>query len=175
MRVSVVGNSGSGKTTAATRIAERLELPRLELDGLRHQAGWVELPDDEMLARVGAFIDAHQSWVIDGNYGNVRDTVWAAAELVVWMDPPRAANMRNIVSRSVRRVVTRAPLWNGNREQWRNLISIDPYQSVIAWAWTRHRVYRERYSAAMTDPAWSALRFVRVGSRAELDRLLDSL
>ena len=39
-RISVVGNSGSGKTTVAQAIAAELGLPYLELDGVFHQPDW---------------------------------------------------------------------------------------------------------------------------------------
>lgn len=173
MRISVVGNSGSGKSTAARKIAERLDMPRLELDEVRHQRNWRELPDDEFLARVQEFIVAHEDWVIDGNYRSVvQDTIWAAANTVVWLDLPKLQNMRQIIGRTVRRAVFRTELWNGNRERWQDLFSLDPYRSMIVWAWTKHETRREQYAASQHDPRWSHLEFVRVNSRAELDAWL---
>lgn len=173
MKISVVGNSGSGKSTAARKIADRFGIARLELDSIRHQPDWQELPDDEFRARILEFIEAHEAWVIDGNYRVVQAEVWRAADTVVWMDLPKLENMRNIIGRSVLRVVLRRELWNGNRERWTNLLSVDPYQSMIAWAWTRHGVYRERYGAAIEDPEWAHLEFVRLRSRAELTAWLN--
>ena len=42
-RIPVVGNSGSGKSTAADRVAKRLGVERLELDSVRHQAPRAQL------------------------------------------------------------------------------------------------------------------------------------
>jgi len=75
--------------------------------------------------------------------------------------------------RTVRRVVLRAELWNGNRERWKNLFARDPDQSVIVWAWRRHSVYQARYTAATTDPAWRHLTFVRIRSHKDAQQLLD--
>lgn len=175
LRISVVGNSGSGKSTAARMIAHAAGLARLELDSVRHQPGWRELPNDEFCDRVHAFMATHDAWVIDGNYSVVRHDVWAQANAVVWMDLPFAENMRNVVWRTVRRVTSQEELWNGNRERWTNLLSVDPYESVIAWAWTRHGVIRQRYTAAAKDPANRHLHFVRLCSRGELDDWLAEL
>ena len=87
-RVSVVGNSGSGKTALARRLAALIDAPFVELDGHRHQAGWTELSDDDLRARV-AELCAGDRWVVDGNYDAVRDLVWARADTVVWIDLPR--------------------------------------------------------------------------------------
>ena len=39
-RISVVGSSGSGKTTVARRIAEALDAPHVELDELHWGPDW---------------------------------------------------------------------------------------------------------------------------------------
>ena len=57
-------------------------------------------------------------------------------------------------------------------ERWSNLLSWIPEESIISWAWYRHAIYRERYSAAMRDPANAHLRFVRLGDRAAVRRFL---
>jgi adenylate kinase family enzyme len=173
-RVSVVGNSGSGKSTMAAALARRLGVPHVELDGLKHQPGWTELSRDEFAARVRTAIAA-DGWVIDGNYSEVRDEIWHRADTVVWLDPPRAVVMRQVVGRTLRRVIRRTELWNGNREPWTNLYTFDPQQSVIAWAWTRHRHYQKLYKELVADPAWSHLTVHRLKSRKDSQRLLGSL
>jgi adenylate kinase family enzyme len=170
-RVSVVGNSGSGKSTLARQLAERLRVPYVELDAIFHRPGWEELPPDEFRDRVAEII-AGRGWVVDGNYSVVRDLVWAAADSVVWVDPPRRTVMRRVITRTVARTVTRQELWNGNREPWTNLLSLDPRRSIVAWSWTRHAVYRERYGRAQADPAWSEVEFIRVRRPREARLLL---
>jgi len=172
LRVSVVGNSGSGKSTLARALAGRLGVPHIELDAIFHQPGWRPLPAADFRARIDA-ATAGGGWVVDGNYSVVRDLVWARADTVVWLDPPRRAVMRRVIWRTLRRAALRVELWNGNRERWRNLFARDPEQSIVVWAWQRHSVYRARYAAATTDAAWRHLTFVRIRSRKDAQRLLD--
>jgi len=173
-RVSVVGNSGSGKSTLAAALARALGVPCLELDSVYHQADWRPLPEEEFRSRVSAMA-AGERWVIDGNYGTVRDLVWARADTVVWLDLPKRTVMRRIVWRTMRRAARRAELWNGNRERWRNLFTWDPEESVISWAWHKHASYRARYAAAQADPAHGHLRFVRLSSPGEVRRFLSGV
>jgi adenylate kinase family enzyme len=170
-RVAVVGNSGSGKSTLARELAGRLGVPYVELDALFHLPGWTQLPEEEFRAAVDA-VTAGEGWVVDGNYRAVSDGVWARADTVVWLDLPRPLVTWRIVRRSVSRAVSRQELWNGNRERWGHLLSLDPSRSVIAWSVTKHAEYRRRYGLAPADPALAHLRFVRLRSRAAVRRFL---
>ena len=171
-RVAVVGNSGSGKTTLGKALAAKLEVPFLEMDSVKHQPNWQELPAEQFRARVAEAVAA-EGWVLDGNYGSVRDLIWARADTVVWFDLPRRTVMWRVVTRTLRRMLLRQELWNGNREPISNLVRLDPNQSIIRWAWTRHHAYRERYTAAAADPAFAHLDFIRIASRADARRLLN--
>ncbi len=167
LRISVVGNSGSGKTTLAAALSAVLDIPHLELDSVFHQPGWVPLDDEEFRRRAAEFA-AGERWVTDGNYSRVQDLIWARADTVVWVDPPRSRVMRRVIWRTLRRAVLRSELWNGNREPWANFLRADPEQSVIAWAWTRHHPTRRRYERAMTDPANAHLTFIRLRTPGEV-------
>jgi adenylate kinase family enzyme len=173
-RISVVGNSGSGKTTLAAAIAAALNVPHLELDAVFHQAGWQPLETGLFRARVAEFVAA-DGWVVDGNYDKVRDLVWERADTVVWIDLPRHVVMRQLVSRTLRRMMTRQELWNGNTESWRYLFCLDPERSILVWAWTAHRKYVHRYAEARQDPANRHLTFVRLPDRRAADRFVAGL
>jgi adenylate kinase family enzyme len=173
-RVSVVGVSGSGKTTVARTLAARLSVPHIELDAIYHQPGWAALPAAEFKARI-AGLAAGEAWVIDGNYNStVQRLVWARTDTVIWLDPPRRSVMPRIIWRTIRRIVLRQELWNGNRERLRNLLSWDPEQSVISWAWHHYPVYRQRYTAAVADPQFAHLTFIRIADPTALRQLLNT-
>lgn len=170
-RVSVVGNSGSGKSTLARELAAILGVPHLELDSVFHQPGWEPLPAPEFQRAVAARAN-EDGWVIDGNYSAVRPLVWARADTVVWLDPPRRTVMRQVIWRTARRTVTRQELWNGNREPVANFLHWGAEESIISWAWHNHAKYRTRYAAAAADPANARLTFIRLAGRRDVSRFL---
>ena len=68
MKTAIIGYSGSGKSTLAQYIGERSGAEVLHLDCVHWLPGWVERSREEKADIVGAFLDSHTSWVIDGNY-----------------------------------------------------------------------------------------------------------
>jgi adenylate kinase family enzyme len=174
-RVSVVGCSGAGKTTVAAKLAERLEVPHIELDAMYHQAGWEPTPRDELRASLLPLIEGDR-WIVDGNYGSlVQDLVWDRADTIVWVDPPRPAVMAAVTRRTLGRMVRRTELWNGNRERFRYLLTPRPEENIILWTWTRFAHYRDRYAASMEDPANGRLLWIHLRSRREIKAWLASV
>jgi adenylate kinase family enzyme len=169
----VVGCSGSGKTTAAAALAAALDCPAIELDSIFHQPGWTKLPEGEFHSRVDQ-ATLGPAWVVDGNYSTVQDVVWGRADTVVWFDLSFSTVMARTVRRTLQRVLRRTELWNGNREPFSNLWSLNPHKSIIAWSATRHGHYRRRYLGAMHDPQWSDLSFIRLRTQGQVDQFLQT-
>jgi adenylate kinase family enzyme len=174
LRVSVVGTSGSGKTTFAASLARRLGARHIELDSIYHQPNWTPLPDDEFRSRVLGFV-GDPSWVVDGNYSQVRDLIWNSADTVIVLAYPRRVVMSRVLKRTLGRVMGRRELWNGNREPWSNLFSLDPARNISLWAWTTYQKNMDRYLAAMSNPAWSRLEFHRFVRPGDAGRFLHAL
>ena len=88
-RVSVIGNSGSGKSRLAQRIAGVLDVPYVELDAIHHMPDWTPI-DPEMFRTRIEEITSTDAWVIDGNYRTVvvDGPVWQRADTVVCLDLP---------------------------------------------------------------------------------------
>lgn len=70
-RILIYGNAGSGKSTMARQAARELGIPHLDLDQITWAAVAVRRPLPESLALLGAFMDAHPAWVIEGCYGGL--------------------------------------------------------------------------------------------------------
>lgn len=68
MKIAVMGTSGSGKSTLAQRLGDAYGAAVLHMDAVHFLPGWRERPLAEEIALTDAFMDAHDAWVIDGNY-----------------------------------------------------------------------------------------------------------
>jgi len=171
-RVLVVGSSGSGKTTTARRIAGELGVPHIELDALHWGPDWTAATAGEMQERVREAIRP-DAWVVDGNYrSKIGTLVWDRADTVVWVSPPRPVAVWRALTRTIRRVATGQELSNGNRERWSSLMFWRGEESLLWLAWALYPRTRDRYEAAMRDPANGHLRIHRVRTAREVDRVI---
>lgn len=172
-RISVVGCSGAGKTTLSRRLAQYLGYRHIELDALFHQPNWQPLPTEQFQQVTREALHG-DGWVVEGNYSAVRPLVRERSDMVIWLDLPRPKVMRQVLWRTLRRLTTREELWNGNRERWSNLFKLNPRQSILAWTWTRHAIYRQRYGDEMRN-APAQCRYLRLDSREAVEAFLASL
>ena len=149
-RISIIGPSGTGKSTLARKLSERFSLPHVELDALYWQPNWEAPPTDVFLDKVSKSLSGDR-WVTDGNYaaGVARDIVLTRADMVIWLDYTLAQVYRRLLPRTLRRVLKRETLWNGNRETFRSqFLSPDSLLLyVLKTHWRRRRRYAERFSA----------------------------
>lgn len=89
MRVVVLGNSGSGKTTHARALAARHGLAHLDLDSIVWEPGRVAVAraPDAVQSDLQAFIAAHARWVIEGCYGELVAIAAAHSDELVFLNP----------------------------------------------------------------------------------------
>lgn len=165
-RILVAGTSGSGKTTLAGRIAVVVGTRHTEIDALYHGPSWT--PRESFLVDVAAFT-AEATWVTEWQYHTARPLLLSRADLLVWLDLPRALVMRRVVRRTTRRRLAKTVLWNGNMEPPLSTFFRDR-DHIVRWAWRTHHRSVERVEAAVSSRA--DLSVVRLTSQREVERWL---
>jgi adenylate kinase family enzyme len=167
-KVAVIGTaSGCGKTTVGRALAERLDVPFVELDALHHGPGWTEATAEELHAKVEPILGG-DAWVIDGGYqGKLGDVVLGAADTVVWLDLPMRTWLPRLLRRTGRRIVRREELWSGNRETLRGAFL--GRQALVPFALRHYRRRRREYPERL-----GRFNLVRLRSQQEVDRWLET-
>jgi adenylate kinase family enzyme len=155
----VYGVTGSGKSTAAQRIAARTGLPLTIADDLTWAPGWEPVPEEEQRRRFTAIVEQDR-WLLDTAYTIWLDLVLPRADLIVGLDYPRWLSLQRLIRRSVRRAIDKRPICNGNTESFRSLFSKD---SIVAWhfrTFRRKRAWMRAWASA-DDSAPPILLFTR--------------
>jgi adenylate kinase family enzyme len=143
-RILVKGASGAGKSTLGLALAQRLNLPCIELDALHHGPNWTAASAAELQARLLTALDDDRGWIVDGNYDSkLGNLVLDRAELIVWLDLPLRTKLSRLVRRTARRWLRQEELWNGNRETLIN--AFWGWDALFPWAVLTHFRHRRQW------------------------------
>ena len=113
-KVIVTGANGTGKSHFAARLAiARADLPLISYDAIRLGKDWTKRPQTEIEAALSNSLKT-DAWIIEGGPSLLSHAL-AAAEGVVWLDPPEILRAWRLVIRPWRNLGrTRPELPNGN-------------------------------------------------------------
>lgn len=163
LRINVVGVSGSGKSTVTRQLSAITRIPAIEMDALYWKPGWVDSTDGEFFPKLEQALEAEE-WILDGNYSRTQPIKWRRSTIVMWLDYSFPRTLWQAVRRACKRSFTKEELWpgTGNRESFRK--SFFNKDSIIWWSITSRARQRSRYFAAMEDPAYAHLDFIRLTS-----------
>jgi adenylate kinase family enzyme len=97
MRIAIMGNSGSGKSTYAARLVAETGAALLELDGIVWELRKIAVarPADQVLADLAGFLAAHDAWVIEGCDGDLIEAVLPARPELIFLNPGAATCAAN--------------------------------------------------------------------------------
>ena len=175
-RIVVIGCPGNGKTTLARKLADGLGIRHIELDSLFHVTDWESATVEDFRRDLAAALDdAPGGWVTCGNYLTMSGELHIArADTVVWLDLPRGVVTWRTAKRTVRRSLTREPLFgNGLTEPRGSFTRWDPEKNIIRWAWIHHPIHREDFARRIESGAWAHLDIHRCRTADEIDRFLS--
>jgi adenylate kinase family enzyme len=101
MRVAIIGNSGSGKSTFARRLAQD-RVPVLDLDEVAWEEGRLaeRRPLAAALADVRRFCERHDAWIVEGCYGDLIGGALEYRPELVFLNPGEDACLRHCRERS---------------------------------------------------------------------------
>ncbi len=172
-RICVVGTSGCGKIHVAEALAARLGIVYVNNDAIIWRPNWQPTQPDERVAETEA-ATAQAAWTFDGNLGaSPEDQVaLARCDTIVWLDLPHWRVHSQILIRTLRRLITREPMWHGNVETWRMLFSSD---SIVWWSLKTFHKRRRLYSDLFANPDFEDKTLIRLTSRHEVNTWLAGI
>lgn len=149
-RVLFHGVTGSGKSSAAHAYAIATGVPEYSADDdLGWLPGWEGRPIEDQY-RIAAAIAGQDQWVLDSAYSSWRDIILARTELIVFLDYPRWLSLGRLVRRTIRRIISKHTVCNGNTETLRRALAKD---SIIVWHFKTFTRKRDAIKTIRADPS----------------------
>ena len=162
-RIMIIGGPGSGKSTLARDLGARLRLPVVHFDPMFWAPGWVQRDRAETHALILAAA-GNEEWVMDGNHSETYEVRADRADMIVYLDLPRALRLWRIVKRRVRfhrRTRPDMPADCPERLDWEFLIFV--------WKWGRAG---QGKALALLDKMRERTRIVHLTSPVQVRRFL---
>lgn len=172
-KILVVGTSGSGKSTLARNLANRINVPDIELDALFWKENWTQSEPQEFRQKITETLSKTNGFVIHGNYNKVRDLTWGNSDFVIWLDYSRLIVMWRVLKRSIVRVLRNEKLWADNRESFKKTFCSK--DSIILWAWNTYDLRRQQYEELIKNPEYKKLKIIRLQHPQETEKFLSSI
>ncbi|MFK8050068.1 MAG: AAA family ATPase [Halioglobus sp.] len=94
-RLLIYGNSGTGKSTLAKKLAQENDLPLLDLDTLAWSEPGVRESEETSLAKLRSFCDANEFWIIEGCYGSMIKELAQFCTELHFLNPGIEASLEN--------------------------------------------------------------------------------
>ncbi len=100
MKIAILGNAGSGKSTLGLRLHKFLDLSLIHLDQHFWKPGWVE-PERAEFEKIHNRLCEQDQWVIEGM--SVRNAEYRIqnADIVIYLDVPRHICFFRIFKRAI--------------------------------------------------------------------------
>ena len=100
MKIVIIGNSGSGKTWLATRLAASVPVPVVHLDELFWMPGGFDQkrPEEEITTLV-AQSRTMPGWVVEGVFGELDAPFLEDAQTLIWLNPGWSVCRQRLLAR----------------------------------------------------------------------------
>jgi len=170
-KIVIIGTSSSGKTTLGKYISNKMNIPHKELDEFYWEANWTGAEASVFRNRVDEFTK-NETWVVDGNFGQIRDLLWKKANTIIWLDYPIHIILKQFLRRSIIRSIKKEKLWNNNTETFRN--NIFSSNSLLIWIFKTYRSNKQEFAELMKSNKYSHLKFIRLEHPNETEQFLKT-
>lgn len=87
MKLILLGNAGSGKSTMAKRLVSSRAIALLSLDEIAWNANVQRKPLKESIALLKEFVAKHDQWIIEGCYGDLVEAALSYCDELRFLNP----------------------------------------------------------------------------------------
>ena len=115
-RISIIGGSGTGKTTLSEELSKIYGIPATHIDGIHHLENW-QIRDKNERDKMILEIVEKEKWIIDGTYHATLRARVEKSDLIIWLDYSSLAQIKGVIRRWIKSGGKEKPEIPGCKEQ----------------------------------------------------------
>lgn len=115
-KISIIGGSGTGKTTLSENLGKVLNLPVYHIDAYQHLENW-KLRDKTERDKLILERVSENKWIIDGTYKDTLKQRLECSDLVIYLDYSSFEATRGAIMRTIKNKGKEKPEIPGCKEQ----------------------------------------------------------
>lgn len=127
-KISIVGGSGTGKTTLSNNLGKKLNLPIYHMDAFHYSENW-KVRDKKKRDKKILVKAKDKKWIIDGTYSSTLKERVESSDLVIFLDYSTFARIKGVIERYLKNSGQEKEEIPGCKER----ISIGLLKSVLRW------------------------------------------
>ena len=127
-KISIIGGSGTGKTTLSESLSKDLNMPVYHIDGIHHLKNW-EIRKKEETDKIIHDIIKKDKWIIDGTYTKTLEDRVKVSDLIIYLDYSTIAQVKGAMGRFIKNHGKEKPEIPGCKEQ----MNFKFFMLVVKW------------------------------------------
>lgn len=131
-KISIIGGSGTGKTTLSNNLGKKLHLPIYHIDAFHYKENWIVNDKKDRDKKILSKLE-EEKWIIDGTYSSTLKERVEKSDLIVFLDYSTLARIKGVLKRYFKNSGNEKEEIPGCKER----ISFGLMKSVLRWK--RHK------------------------------------
>ncbi len=165
MKIVIFGCGGSGKSTMARILGERLGIPVIHLDQLYWRPGWQHVTDEEFQVLLKEKLSGEE-WIMDGNFNGTLPLRLEHSDMAIYLDFSRFTCLRGVIGRVIR--------YYGKTRPDMGTDCPDKFDlKFLAWVWSFNKKNRSRYYQLLSELQGKEVHILR--KRREIKSLIEAI
>ena len=133
-KISIIGGSGTGKTTLSESLSKELKIPVYHIDGIHHLKDW-KVRDKDERDKMILDIVRRDKWIIDGTYKTTLRERLENSDLTIYLDYSTLSQIKGRMGRFIKNHGEEKSEIPGCKEQ----MSAEFFLLVLKWRKTKRK------------------------------------